>query len=135
MLTFLGTKTFCFSLIKCVHCFCARVTFLFFWKSASRAKRLLEAAGVQILCLGQGAGFLPVSHRMWGILSGSSKEGRPASKAGGSGQGMERGGQDSGRRQTRPDTEPCGGKWPLKFLEFSTSHHELNKHSVLTLYK
>lgn len=76
-----------------------------------RVKGLLEAAGVQIfLCLGLEAGLLPASHRMWGILSGSSKEGRPASKAGGSGQGMERGRQDRGRRQTRPETEPCSGE-------------------------
>lgn len=60
------------------------------WKSVSRVKGLPEAAGVQILCLGLGTGLLPVSHRMWGILSGSSKESRTASKAGGSGQGMER---------------------------------------------
>lgn len=84
------------------------------------------------MCLGLEAGLLPVSHRMWGILSGSSKEGRQASKAGGSGQGMERGGQDRGRRQTRPETEPCSGEWPLKFLEFGTFQHELKKH---TLYK
>lgn len=67
-------------------------------------------AGAQIVCQGQGAGLLPVSHRMWGILSGNSKEGRPASKAGGSGQGMERGRQDRGRRQTRPETKPCIGE-------------------------
>jgi len=41
---------------------------------------------------------------MWGILSGSNREGRPASKAGGSGQGMRRGRQDRGRRHARPET-------------------------------
>lgn len=76
------------------------------------------------LCLGLEAGLLPVSHRMWGILSGSSKEGRPASKAGGSGQGMERSRQDRGRRQTRPETEPCSSEWPLAF------EHELNNHPL-----
>lgn len=92
----------------------------------SRVKGLLEAAGEQIVCLGLRAGLLPVSYRMWGILSGSSKEGRPASKAGGSGQGMERGRQGRRRRQTRPETEPCSASCSLKFLEFSKFKHELN---------
>lgn len=89
----------------------------------SRVKGLLEAAGMQILRLGLEAGLLPVSHRMWGILSGSSKEGRSASKAGGSGQGMESGRQDRGRRQTRPETAPCSAD----FLQFSSFQHELKK--------
>lgn len=44
-----------------------------------------------------------------------------ASKAGGSGQGMERGRHDKGRRHTRPETEPFGGEWPLmlSFLNFN----------------
>lgn len=45
------------------------------WKSVNRVRGLLEAAEVQILCLGLRARLLPVSHRMWGILSGSSKKG------------------------------------------------------------
>lgn len=55
------------------------------------SKRVAGGCWSADLCLGLGAGFLPVSHRMWGILSGSSREGRPTSKAGGSGQGIESG--------------------------------------------
>lgn len=127
---FLGWSSFASVWLDCVYCcswFALEKRFLL-CTSVSRVKGLPEAAGAQIVCLGLGAGLLPVSHRMWGILSGSSKEGRPASKAGGSGQGMERGRQDGLRRQTRPKTEPCSGEWPLKFLD--PVHFNMNSISM-----
>lgn len=48
------------------------------------------------------AELLPVSHRMWGVLSGSSREGRPASKPWGSGQEMRRGREDGGGGAREP---------------------------------
>lgn len=75
-------KPFCLSLIRmCSLLFLFAQAEVTFWCiSVSKVKGLLEAAAAQIVCLGLGAGLLPASHRMWGILSGSTEEGRPGFK-------------------------------------------------------
>lgn len=60
---------FCFRMIR----ICSLFGFCIFVICEQTA--LLEAAALQIFCLGLGAGLFPVSHRMWGILSGSNKRG------------------------------------------------------------
>lgn len=67
-------------------------------------------------CLSQDVGY-PV----W-----KQQRGAPGFKGRGSGQGMERGRQDRGRRKTRPETEPCSNVWPLKLLIFNSVHFNMN---------
>lgn len=113
--TFLGIKYFCYSLtIMCSLLFHSLQTHFCCCKSVSRVKGLLEAAGAQIVCLG-----LPVSHRMWGILSGNSKDGFKGRRKW-SGDG-ERGRQDRGRRQTRPETVPCSEERRIQFSDLYNS--------------
>ena len=72
---------------------------------------------MQILCLGLGEGFLPLLHRMWGILSSSSMLlGLQRQEE------VVRGWREicsTGRMSAWPETEPCSAGQPLKFLEFT----------------
>lgn len=79
------------------------------------------------LRLGLRAGLLPVSHRMWGILSGSGGAGRPASKARGSGQGMESGSQDRGRRYAGAETQKPAA---VNFSLLNSSQFNMNSGST-----
>lgn len=93
----------------------------FCWKSVSRVRNLLEAAGLQIFvsgtrsrtssCLSQDVGY-PV----W------QQQQRGASKEGGSGLGMERCSQDRRRRQTRSATVPCSAEWPFYYYLLTPPH-------------
>lgn len=94
---------------------------------------MLEAAGAHILHLGLRAEQAPsclsqdVGYPVW-----QWEKGAPGFKGSRkwSGDG-ERCKQDRGRRQTRPETRPCGAEPPRKFVEFSACKHTLKLHALI----